>query len=115
MHQLLIFPTGAASVGTMIPCPNIPIPLIIGSSTAETMVSANTLKGVMMGNAGAGNHVEALCDSFAKAFEVMFLLWKATNLIMLVMGMGGGAPAPFPGPVVGGTGMGGFILGMPVL
>jgi len=87
----------------------------VGSSTAESMVSANTLKGLMMGNAGAGNHVEALCDSFAKAFNTMFTLWKATNLIMLVIGMGGGAPAPFPGPVVGGIGSGGLILGMPVL
>ncbi len=114
-HQLLVFPTGAASVGSMIPCPNIPIPLIVGASTAENMVSANTLKGLMMGNAGAGNHVEAMCDSFAKAFQVMFLLWKATNLIMLVIGAGGGAPAPFPGPVAGAIGSGGLILGMPVL
>jgi len=116
MNSAIPFPGGAVALGSMIPSPNIPMPIITGNSAAESMVSPAQLKNLMLAAHGPpGNHGEALFDSFAKAFNTMFTLWKATNMIMLVIGAGGVAPAPVPGPVAAAMGNGGMILGMPVL
>lgn len=114
-NQAIPFPGGAAAVGSMIPSPNVPLPLASGTSTGESGVMANALSSSMMGAHGSpGLHTQALFDSFAKAFETMFTLWKSTNFIMNILGAGGVAP-PTGGPVAGALGNGGMILGMPAM
>jgi hypothetical protein len=108
----LMYPTGALSSVSMVPAPNIPIPVAMGSSPGDGMMTAGALKGVMMGAHGApGNHTEALFDSVSSAVETTFTQWKSSSQINLVMGAGGVAPVPPlpPGPVAVAIGMGGML------
>lgn len=107
------FPGGAAAVGTMPPSPNVPLPLASGSSPGEAALMPSALSGAMLGVHGSpGLHTLPLFDSFAKAFNTFFTLWKATNIMTNIIGAGGVAP-PTGGPVAGAIGVGGMVIGMP--
>jgi hypothetical protein len=98
------YPAFAAFPGPMAPpMPNIPMPLIVLPSAGEV-----ELKKAMEDNLGdkEAMHASELFDSLAKAFAVVFLLFKSTTVVTNVMGKGPiptFAPPFVPvGPVVGG-------------
>jgi len=99
----LTFPGGAVCSVTMVPSPNIPVPVAAGTSPAgDAMIQAGTLKGLMLANHGKpGNHTLDIFDAFAQAFCTVFTQWKAATMINGIMGAGGVAPPPPspPGPV----------------
>ncbi|WP_428263478.1 hypothetical protein [Haliangium sp.] len=112
-NSAIPFPGGAAAVGTMPPSPNVPVPLAGGSSPGEAMLSASALSSSMLSVHGPpGLHTLAIFDAFAKTFNTIFTVWKASNMIMNVIGVGGVAP-PTGGPVAGALGNGGMVMGMP--
>lgn len=108
----LSFPGGAVCSVTMVPSPNIPVPIAAGSSPGDLMMSPAMLKGLMLANHGKpGNHTLDLFDAFAQAFSTAFTQWKATTMISNVLGAGGVAPPPPapPGPVAVAVGNGGAL------
>ena len=71
-----------------IPCPNIPMPLIALPSVGEAMLSPPALRAAMHANLADPNamHADALFDSIAKAFSTVFQTFKATTIVMNVLG-----------------------------
>jgi len=109
---VLTYPSAAACVATMIPAPNIPLPVAAGFSPGDAMLTPGTLMGLMLANHGMpGAHTLQVFDAMAKAFCTQFMQWKGTTMIQNVMGMGGVAPVPPvpPAPVVMATGMVGML------
>ena len=105
----LSYPAFAAFPGpTAPPMPAIPVPLVSLSSPGESQFSPSTLKSSMEGTFGdpTAAHASALFDSLAKAFNIVFQMYKAMTMILLVLGMGPiptFAPPFVPvGPVAGG-------------
>lgn len=108
----LPYPSGAVQSVTMVPAPNVPVPLAAGSSPGDAMLQAGTLKGMMVALHGPlGNHALQIFDAMAQAFAITFTTWKATTMIQQVMGAGGVAPPPPspPGPVAMAIGVGGML------
>ncbi|NOZ02303.1 MAG: hypothetical protein GXP54_10500 [Deltaproteobacteria bacterium] len=104
---MMTFPGGAVCSVTMPPSPNIPLPLAAGFSPGDAMMSAASLKGLMLANHGLpGNHAMDIFDAFAQAFATLFMTWKGSTMITAVIGAGGVAPPPPapPAPVVMATG-----------
>lgn len=109
----LTFPGGALCSVTMPPSPNIPMPVAAGMSPGDALMSAQSLKGLMLANHGGppGNHTVDIYDAFSQAFSMLFMQWKASSMITNIMGAGGVAPPPPapPAPVVMALGNGGMI------
>lgn len=108
----LPYPSAAVQSVTMVPAPNVPVPLAAGSSPGDAMLQAAPLKGLMLAMHGPpGNHALQIFDAVAQAFAVTFTTWKATTMIQQVMGAGGVAPPPPspPGPVAMAIGVGGML------
>lgn len=109
----LMFPGGMVCSTTMIPSPNIPVPVVAGSSVGDPMMTKGSLYGLMLSNHGmAGNHTNEVFDSIAGAFAMMFTQWKATTMVSNIIGAGGVAPPPPspPGPVAMALGNGGKLV-----
>lgn len=109
---VLSYPSGAACVATMVPSPNIPLPVAAGFSPGDALMTPAVLKGLMLANHGVpGNHTLQIFDAIANAFCMQFMQWKGTTMIQNVTGMGGVAPVPPlpPAPVVMATGLGGML------
>ncbi len=70
------------------PCPNVPIPLIALPSTGEMMLSPMSLRASMNANLGEPSalHADPLFDSIAKAFSMVFQIFKASTIVMNVIG-----------------------------
>lgn len=108
----LTFPGGAVCSCTMPPSPNIPVPVAAGASAGDAMMTAATLKGLMMANHGMpGNHTLDIFDAISQAMATLFTTWKASTMITNVIGAGGVAPPPPapPAPVVMAVGNGGML------
>lgn len=117
------YPADAAFPGPMAPpVPNIPIPLIACVSGQMTQITMpNMLKDAMVGALDGGlknddpdkQHV-ALFDSIATVLSMAFMIWLASQQVMLVMGMGPiptFAPPYVPvGPVMNGQNLPGMHL-----
>lgn len=109
----LTFPGGVLCSVSMVPSPNIPIPVAAGTSIGDPMMTKGSLYGLMLGNHGMpGNHTQAVYDAIAGAFSMLFTQWKATTTISNIMGAGGVAPPPPapPGPVALALGNGGKLI-----
>lgn len=109
----LMYPAFAAFPGPVAPpTPNVPMPLIALPSGGEAGLSPNSLKGLMQTNLADPEalHAPELFDALAKAFSVVFQIFKASTLVQNVLGTGPiptFAPPFVPvGPVVMGTGNG---------
>jgi hypothetical protein len=107
---MLSYPAFAAFPGPMAPpMPNIPVPLITFASPGESGLSPASLKNLMTANLAdpTANHAVDLFDSIAMAFAAVFPIFKASTMVMNVLGMGPiptFAPPFVPvGPVLGGT------------
>ncbi len=108
----LPFPGGAVCSCTMVPSPNIPMPVAAGSSPGDAMMTAGALKGLMLANHGMpGNHTMDIFDAVSQAFAMLFTAWKGTTMITNILGAGGVAPPPPspPGPVAAAIGFGGML------
>jgi hypothetical protein len=111
MVTIMFPPTFAAFPGPMHPpTPNIPMPLVAGSSAGDAMMKKNTLSGLMLANLSGvqfNEITQMIFDKFAEGFCMTFDLWKATTMISNVMGTGpvpSFAPPFAPvGPVAGGS------------
>ena len=106
----LMYPAFAAFPGPMAPpMPAIPQPFAAFSSPGESQFSPSTLKSAMEANFGdpTALHATELFESLAKAFNVVFQMYKPMTLVLLVLGMGPiptFAPPFVPvGPVAGGS------------
>jgi hypothetical protein len=109
----LMFPGGMVCSVTMPPSPNIPVPVVAGTSIGDPMMTKGSLYGLMLANHGLpGNHTKELFDSIAGAFSMLFTQWKASTMISNVIGAGGVAPPPPspPGPVAMAIGNGGKLI-----
>src|SRR5205085_6467002 len=103
------FPSASAP-----PMPNIPVPLIICVSAKMTsIIMSNDMKSNMIDALDGGlkdkdkdKHHEGLFEAIATVLSLAFLIWMASQMVMLVMGKGpipSFAPPFVPvGPVVGG-------------
>jgi hypothetical protein len=115
-HPSIPFPGGAVCSTTMPPSPNAPMPVISGMSPGDALMVPATMKATMIGLiSGKGTidqHTDALFDAFANTFNTVFTTWKASSMIMNIMGSGGVAPPPPspPGPVAGAIGSMGKIV-----
>jgi len=108
----LLFPGGSVCSVTMVPSPNVPMPIIAGASPGDVMMSAPALKGMMLALHGLpGNHALDIFDAFSQAFATLFTAWKGSTMITNVLGAGGAAPPPPapPAPVVAAVGNGGML------
>ena len=106
------FPGGMVASVTMVPSPNVPVPLASGASAGDALLQPAVLKAAMLAQYGPpGQHTEALFDAMAQGFCQVFLLWKGTSTITSILGAGGVAPPPPspPGPVAGAVGVGGML------
>jgi hypothetical protein len=111
MATIMFPPTFAAFPGpTHPPTPNIPIPLVAGSSAGDAMMKKSPLSGLMLANLSGVTPdalTQILFDNIAEGFCTVFDLWKATTMITGVMGTGpvpSFAPPFAPvGPVVAGS------------
>ena len=109
----LMFPGGMVCSVTMPPSPNIPVPVVAGSSIGDPMMTKGSLYGLMLMNHGMpGNHTKAVFDAIAGAFATMFTQWKASTMVSNIIGAGGVAPPPPspPGPVAMALGNGGKLI-----
>jgi hypothetical protein len=111
MITLTYPPTFSAFPGPMHPpTPNIPMPVVAGSSpSGDAMMKKKALSGLMVANLSGvtpNKNTQMLFDKFAEGFCMIFDTWKATTMISNVMGTGpvpSFAPPFSPvGPVVGG-------------
>jgi hypothetical protein len=110
MVTLMYPPTFSAFPGPMHPpTPNIPMPVVAGSSAGDAMMKKSMLKTLMLGNLSGvtpDDLTQLLFDKFAEGFCMVFDIWKASTMISNVMGTGpvpSFAPPFSPvGPVVGG-------------
>ncbi len=108
----LPYPSGAVQCTSMIPVPNIPLPLMVGISPGEAMMTKPALMGAMIGmSMPLGNHVRELLDACSTSLATVFQTWKATSMVTQVICGAGVAPPPPspPGPVAGGLGGGGML------
>ncbi len=108
----LPYPSAAVQSCSMIPAPNIPLPLVTGISPGEAMMTKPALFGAMMAMASPpGNHVMKLLDAASTSLNAVFMTWKATTMVTQIMCGGGVAPPPPspPGPVAAGLGGGGML------
>ncbi|WP_455392281.1 hypothetical protein [[Eubacterium] cellulosolvens] len=111
MATIMFPPTFSAFPGpTHPPTPNIPIPLVAGSSAGDAMMKKTQLSGLMLANLSGvtpDKLTQILFDTFAEAFCTVFETWKASTMISGVMGTGPiptFAPPFVPaGPVVAGS------------
>lgn len=110
---VLAYPAFAAFPGPVAPpMPNIPLPLIALPSAAEAGLSPKSLQGLMMTNLADPEalHAPELFDAISTAFSTVFQIFKASTMVMNVMGTGPVptfAPPFVPvGPVVMGSGNG---------
>lgn len=111
MVTLMYPPTFSAFPGPMHPpTPNIPLPLIAGSSGGDSMMKKKAMSGLMLANLSGvtpDSLTQMLFDKFAEGFCMVFDIWKASTMIMNVLGTGpvpSFAPPFAPvGPVVGGS------------
>ena len=81
----------------MAPCPNVPMPLIALPSVGEALLSPKALQASMMAQLGEPTalHAPALFDAIAQSFFITFQTFKATTLVMNVIGtvaVGNGPP-----------------------
>jgi hypothetical protein len=109
----LMYPAFAAFPGPVAPpTPNVPMPLIALPSPGEAGLSPSSLSNLMFANLAdpMAHHARELFDAIAKAFNVVFLIFKGSTLVKNVLGTGPiptFAPPFVPvGPVVGGVGTG---------
>jgi len=109
----LMYPAFAAFPGPIAPpTPNVPLPLIAYASPGEAALSPSTLKSAMEANLGDPQalHAADLFDAIATAFNSVFIIFKTSTQVKLVLGTGPiptFAPPFVPvGPVVGGIGTG---------
>jgi len=79
------------------PTPNIPIPLIALSSPGEAGLSPALLKGMMDANFGdpTAQHASDLFAAISNAFSNVFQIFKASTLVLNVLGTG---PVPIYAP-----------------
>jgi hypothetical protein len=111
MVTLMYPPTFAAFPGpTHPPTPNIPMPVVAGSSAGDALMKKNAISGLMLANLSGvtpDSLTQMLFDKFAEGFCMIFDIWKASTMIMNVMGTGpvpSFAPPFSPvGPVAGGS------------
>jgi hypothetical protein len=107
------FPHCACFPGPMAPpLPNVPLPMMAASASAESMLSGSQLKNLMVGNLGdpQAQHHADIFDAVANAFNTVFTQWKASTMINNVMSQVAPIPTFAPpfipcGPVVAGMGM----------
>ena len=105
----LQYPPFAAFPGPAAPpTPNVPVPVITFASTGEASLSPAEQTGRMLAHVGTpGLHTADLFDAIAKGFYNTFLKFKATTLVMNVLGSGNvpsyAPPAAPAGPVVAGS------------
>ena len=112
---LPLFPAFAAFPGPMAPpMPNVPVPLIAcPSAMMSSLLMPDTMKSEMINAFDGGlkekdkdKQHEAVFDGIATVLSLAFLIWMASQQVMLVMGKGSiptFAPPYVPvGPVVGG-------------
>lgn len=117
------YPAFAAFPGPMAPpMPNVPVPLIAcPSSMMSKIVAPMDMKDAMVGALDSGlkqddpdKHHEALFDSIATVLAMAFMIWLASQQVMLVMGQGPiptFAPPYVPvGPVMNGMNLPGMHL-----
>jgi hypothetical protein len=112
-NPALPFPGGMVASATMVPSPNVPMPIATGASAGDALLQPAPLKASMLTQYGPpGQHTDALFDAFSQAFCQVFQVWKGTSMISNVVGSGGVAPPPPspPGPVAGAIGAGGAIV-----
>ena len=112
IYTSIPFPGGMVCSTTMIPSPNVPLPIASGTAPGEALLQPALLKTSMLAQVGPpGQHTEPLFDAVAQGFSQVFQLWKTTALISNIMGAGGAAPPPPspPGPVAGAIGNGGAV------
>ena len=84
----------------------IPIPLSAMPTIADPLVSADTLKGLMIAQHGdpTAQYSQNIFEAVSFAFNQCYTLWKSTTLLNQVMGMGAvpsWTPVSPAGPVVG--------------
>ncbi len=108
--QLQYPPFASVPAPTAPPTPNIPMPVITGSSIGDPMMKKAALSGLMLANLSGvtpDDLTQLIFDTFADGFCMMFDIWKASTMVSNVMGTGpvpSFAPPFSPvGPVVGGT------------
>ncbi len=112
---LPLFPAFAAFPGPMAPpMPSIPVPLIAcPSAMMSSILAPSTMKQNMIDALDGGlkdkdkdKHHEGLFEAIATVLSLAFVIWLASQQVMLVMGKGpipSFAPPYVPvGPVVGG-------------
>jgi hypothetical protein len=111
--QVLYPPTFAIMPGPLHPpTPNIPLPVIMGSSSNESAMSASALasKMTLYLREPRALHHQILFHALGTAFALSFIVWKATTLLTNIIGTGpvpSFAPPACPlGPVANGTGVG---------
>lgn len=105
------YPAFAAFPGPMAPpMPNVPMPLIVCvSAKIDAMTNPSSLKSGMVDEHGDEEalHHEELFDAIGKGLAAVFLIWVASQQVMLCLGKGPiptFAPPYVPvGPVVGGS------------
>ncbi len=110
MVTLTYPPTFASFPGPMHPpTPNIPMPVVAGSSAGDALMKKNVLSGLMLANLSGvtpDSLTQLLFDKVSEGFCMTFDIWKASTQIMNVLGTGpvpSFAPPFVPvGPVVGG-------------
>ena len=110
---VLAYPSFAVFAGPVAPpTPNTPMPLIALPSPGEIGLSPVSVSALMFANLAdpLALHARELFDAIAKAFNIVFQIFKATTLVKNVMGTGPiptFAPPFVPGgPVAGGVGVG---------
>jgi hypothetical protein len=114
LSGMLMYPPTFAACPSPVhpPTPNIPLPLIALASPGEAGLSSMTLKSTMEANLGdpTALHASDLFDAIAKAFNVVFQIFKVSTSVQNVLGVGPVptfAPPFVPvGPVIAGVGTG---------